>query len=43
MTSQCSGLSCWRCCRRSAAYCSWSGDQPNELRPAPSQALHHRR
>ncbi len=43
MTSQCSGLSCWRCCRRSAAYCSWSGDQPNERRPAPSQVLHNRR
>jgi hypothetical protein len=30
MTSQCFGLSCWRCCGRSAAYCSWSGDQRNE-------------
>jgi hypothetical protein len=41
MASQCSGLSCWRCCRKSAAYCSWSGDLPNE--PRPAQALHHRR
>jgi hypothetical protein len=27
MTSRCSGLSCWRCCRRSAGYCSWWGNR----------------
>jgi len=30
MTLRCSGLCCWLCCRKSAAYCSWWGDQRNE-------------
>jgi hypothetical protein len=29
----CSGLSCWRCCRKSVAYCSWSDERPSEPGP----------
>ena len=35
-TSQWSGFSCWRCCRRSAAYCSWLGDQQLDGLAAPA-------
>jgi len=39
MTSQCCGLSCWRYCRRSVAYCSWSGDRRNEPSLVPTTTV----